>query len=176
MDNDRIIERLDLLNSTIRLAYAKQIREERDRVRSDATSAAILEAVAEEAIKSGDLQERVVSATDSGPGRNGCAAADRFRADRRLPKHWTDLGGMVAAEQTDTATARLLRALLALAVDDRERRVASEPQARKTEVLLDGAGLDSAEIAMLVGKQPGSVRMTLSRARRTPSPKEDTNG
>jgi DNA-directed RNA polymerase specialized sigma24 family protein len=68
-------------------------------------------------------------------------------------------------EQSDENT-KLLRALLALAVDEREERVKEMPGAQKTEVILDSAGLASGEIAALTGKQAGSVRMALSRARK----------
>ena len=75
----------------------------------------------------------------------------------------------MAAAQTDEArrdSAPLLRALVMLAIDEREQRLKDNPSELKTEVLLAAAGLDSSEIATLVGKQPGSVRTTLSRARR----------
>lgn len=64
-------------------------------------------------------------------------------------------------------TTKLLRALLALAVDEREARVEASPGAPKIEVLLASAGLDSTEIASLTGKRAGSVRVALSRARKT---------
>jgi DNA-directed RNA polymerase specialized sigma24 family protein len=67
-----------------------------------------------------------------------------------------------APESTDT----LLKAILALMVDEREARPASDRE-RRTEVLLASAGLGASEIAELTGKQPGAVRMALSRARRT---------
>jgi DNA-directed RNA polymerase specialized sigma24 family protein len=76
------------------------------------------------------------------------------------------------AEVTDEAV-KLLRALLALAVDERDERVARQPTAQKTELILDAAGLDSAEIAALTGKQAGSVRMTLSRARKSGAGKKE---
>lgn len=66
-------------------------------------------------------------------------------------------------EETDTQA--LLRALLVLAIDERESRSRIEEGAR-TEVLLAAAGLGSAEIAQLTGKNPSSVRVTLSRARK----------
>jgi DNA-directed RNA polymerase specialized sigma24 family protein len=70
------------------------------------------------------------------------------------------------AEKPDETT-KLLRALLMLAIDEREARVEAAPAAPKIEVLLASAGLDSSEIASLTGKQAGSVRVALSRARRT---------
>jgi DNA-directed RNA polymerase specialized sigma24 family protein len=60
----------------------------------------------------------------------------------------------------------LLRAMLALMVDEREARAADRPNQAKTEVLLADAGLGTADIAALLSKQPDAVRMTLSRARR----------
>jgi DNA-directed RNA polymerase specialized sigma24 family protein len=69
-------------------------------------------------------------------------------------------------------TAKLLRALLALAVDEREERIVRQPGAQKTELILDAVGLESSEIASLTGKQAGSVRMTLSRARKGAAKKE----
>lgn len=73
---------------------------------------------------------------------------------------------MVDTSETDD-TAVLLKALLAVAVDLRERTLGTEPGARKTEVVLATAGLAPAEIARLLGKTSGSVRMTLSRARKS---------
>ena len=70
------------------------------------------------------------------------------------------------ADVTNDEIVKLMRALLTLAVDEREERVSNDPKARKTELLLDQAGLDSSEIAAMTGKQAGSVRMTLSRERR----------
>jgi len=67
------------------------------------------------------------------------------------------------ADELDTNT--LLRALLVLAIDEREARERTEESAR-TEVLLAAAGLGAAEIAQLTGKNPSSIRVTLSRARK----------
>ena len=67
------------------------------------------------------------------------------------------------AEEPDIQA--LLRALLVLAIDERESRPRPEEGAR-TEVLLAAAGLGAAEIAQLTGKNPSSVRVTLSRARK----------
>ncbi len=60
----------------------------------------------------------------------------------------------------------LLRAMLALMVDEREARATDRPGQAKTEILLADAGLAASDIATLLNKQPGAVRMTLSRARR----------
>jgi Fic family protein len=62
-NDDPIIERLDLMVATLKLAYSREIATERERVRADAASAAILDATAEESVKSGDLQKRVVAST-----------------------------------------------------------------------------------------------------------------
>jgi DNA-directed RNA polymerase specialized sigma24 family protein len=70
---------------------------------------------------------------------------------------------------------KLLRALLALAVDEREERASRTPGAPRTELILAAAGLDSTEIAVLTGKQPGSVRMALSRARKSGPNKRDAS-
>lgn len=64
---------------------------------------------------------------------------------------------------------KLLRALLAVLVDVRERTMASEPGGRKTEVVLESAGLGPSDIASLLGKNPATVRKTLSRARQSGS-------
>lgn len=62
-------------------------------------------------------------------------------------------------------TNKLLKALIVLAIDDREQRAKNDPSLKQTEVLLNQAGLDSPDIANLMGKQAAAVRMTLSRAR-----------
>ena len=54
--------------------------------------------------------------------------------------------------------------LLRLAVADREERVATDPNAKKTEVLLDEAGLTHGQIAEATGKKADAVRMAISRA------------
>lgn len=77
------------------------------------------------------------------------------------------------AEDTNAETTKLLRALLGLAVDERERGLTANPGMRRTELILDAAGLESSEIAVLVGKQAGSVRTTLSRARKGGSKKPE---
>lgn len=62
------------------------------------------------------------------------------------------------------STDQLLRAILALLIDERESR-GIEPPTQRTEVLLANAGLGATEIAQLTGKQPAAIRMALSRAR-----------
>ena len=54
--------------------------------------------------------------------------------------------------------------LLRLAVAEREERIATEPDAKKTEVLLDEAGLTHGQIAEATGKKPDAVRMAINRA------------
>jgi DNA-directed RNA polymerase specialized sigma24 family protein len=56
-------------------------------------------------------------------------------------------------------------AMLALLVDQRQTRVAAEPGAVATEVLLAEAGLTSTQIAGLLRTSSGAVRMKLSRNR-----------
>jgi DNA-directed RNA polymerase specialized sigma24 family protein len=58
-----------------------------------------------------------------------------------------------------------LAVVLALLVDERERQVKEDKDARKTEVVLAGAGLGAADIAALTGKNVDAVRKTLQRAR-----------
>jgi len=78
------------------------------------------------------------------------------------------------AEKPDEPT-KLLRALLMLAIEERSAR-SEPPGAPKIELLLDAAGFDSSEIAALTGKQAGSVRMALSRARKSAvKPTEETS-
>jgi DNA-directed RNA polymerase specialized sigma24 family protein len=54
--------------------------------------------------------------------------------------------------------------LLRLAVVDREERIATDPNAKKIEVLLDEAGLTHGQIAEVTGKKADAVRMAISRA------------
>lgn len=61
MVEEAVVERLDLMIATLKLAHAQEIGNERNRIREDSASAAILDATAEEAVKSGDLQKRVVA-------------------------------------------------------------------------------------------------------------------
>lgn len=60
----------------------------------------------------------------------------------------------------------LLRALVALAVDEREATVAKGEGRRKTELLLSDAGLTARQIAALVDKKEGAVLKSISRARK----------
>lgn len=55
--------------------------------------------------------------------------------------------------------------VLALLADEREARTKDDKEARKTEVLLDGAGLAVDDIAAVMGKNAGAVRKTIQRGR-----------
>jgi hypothetical protein len=63
-------------------------------------------------------------------------------------------------------TPVLLRAMLALMIDEREAR-RPEQRGERTEVLLANAGLGATQISELTGKQAAAIRMSLSRARRS---------
>lgn len=58
--DEELIERLDLMVATLKLAYAKEIARERERIRTDPVSAAILDATAEVDVKSSDLQKSLI--------------------------------------------------------------------------------------------------------------------
>jgi DNA-directed RNA polymerase specialized sigma24 family protein len=66
-------------------------------------------------------------------------------------------------------TDDLLRAILAVLVDEREQQAKNRQEQMKSELLLANAGLTFATIAQVMGKKPDAVRMMLSRARR-PTP------
>lgn len=66
-----------------------------------------------------------------------------------------------------SGTDDLLRAIVALLADERDRRTQDDASARKTEVLLADAGLSSQLIAQLIGKQPDAVRKAISRAKQS---------
>lgn len=53
--------------------------------------------------------------------------------------------------------------VLALLIDERERRIASENAAERTEVLLARVGLSVDDIAIATGKNRDAIRMMLSR-------------
>jgi DNA-directed RNA polymerase specialized sigma24 family protein len=65
----------------------------------------------------------------------------------------------------EVSSEAVMTGILALLVDDRERRITGDKDARKTEVLLADAGLPAPEIASLMGKNTGAVRMAIQRAR-----------
>lgn len=71
---------------------------------------------------------------------------------------------------SDVADGVVLRAILAVLVDERESRTPDAGQIRSELVLAD-VGIDYRDIASLLGKKPDAVRMLLSRARRTPDKK-----
>ena len=60
---DDVVERLDLMVATLKLAYASEIEKVRERLRTDAASAAILDESSEAWVKSGDLQKKVVASS-----------------------------------------------------------------------------------------------------------------
>jgi len=57
--------------------------------------------------------------------------------------------------------------VLALLVDERERRTKDDKSAAKTEVLLAKAGLAVEDIVAVTGKNAGAVRKAIQRARAT---------
>lgn len=61
MADDGILQRLDLIQATLQLAFKPQLDEARERVRSDKVIAAILDET-EEWIASPELQKRVAAA------------------------------------------------------------------------------------------------------------------
>lgn len=63
MTTEALVERLDVMVATLKLAFARQISEERARLRADEATAAILDATAEAPVKSGDLQAIVTAST-----------------------------------------------------------------------------------------------------------------
>lgn len=60
--DEAILQRLDLLVAVVKLAYAPQIAEVRQRVTEDAVAAHILEVTAEDWVKAGDLQAETAKA------------------------------------------------------------------------------------------------------------------
>lgn len=73
-----------------------------------------------------------------------------------------------ATPPTVVTTETLLRALLALHIDEREHRLkAGDSEQLKTELLLAACGLSYQDIAALMGKSPDAVRMMLARQRQT---------
>lgn len=72
--------------------------------------------------------------------------------------------------QADVGTDDLLKAILAVLVDERDTRSSERPDQVRTEILLANAGLGHQVIAQLLGKNPDAVRMLLARARPPKSP------
>lgn len=86
-----------------------------------------------------------------------------------------DTGSARSDETTKATTAtteQLLTAVLAVLLDERERRVQDHPGSRKPELLLVDAGLPVPVVASLLGKQAGAVRMAVTRAKAKTSNKE----
>lgn len=77
-----------------------------------------------------------------------------------------------AASTAVATTDQLLTAVLAVLLDEREHRVQDCPGTRKPETLLVDAGLPVPVVASLLGKQPGAVRMAVTRAKAKASGKE----
>src|SRR3989442_11823972 len=72
----------------------------------------------------------------------------------------------VASESFDSLSAHeLLRAILGLLIEERERQISSDHVVIRTELLLNRLGLPSNTISVLTGKNAAAVRMALSRAR-----------
>lgn len=73
---------------------------------------------------------------------------------------------MNANEEDASTQTAILKAILALMVDERGARRAADGQL-PTEILLSNAGLDYKVIASILGKKPDAVRMMLARRART---------
>jgi len=84
MAEDLVVERLDLLISTFKLAFSHEIEAARDRTRRDPLSAAILDATADDTIRSGELQRAVAAAV----------AGARPRTVRRRIQELVSLGAL----------------------------------------------------------------------------------
>ena len=61
----------------------------------------------------------------------------------------------------------LLKAILAVLLDERESRLSGEPDYIKPELLLASAGMSYQAIAQVLGKNPDAVRMMIARSRKT---------
>lgn len=68
-------------------------------------------------------------------------------------------------ERRRSSSDATMAAVLALQIDRREREVAEDRNAVKTELLLARAGLPPEEIAALTGKSLDAVRKTIQRAK-----------
>lgn len=76
----------------------------------------------------------------------------------------------MAPDETDasrhaTTVEKAMTGILALMVEDRERRTDGDKEALKIEVLLARAGLSSEDIAAVTGKNPNAIRVALQRAK-----------
>ena len=67
------------------------------------------------------------------------------------------------------SSTQLLMAVLAILIEERERRTPKDASHRASVVLLSDLGFPSGVIANLLGRQAGSVRMAISRERRKQS-------
>ena len=63
-DDDAVLERLDLMVATLKLAFSDEIAAKRDQVRSEPVSAAILDEATEKLVTSGELKTKVAAATN----------------------------------------------------------------------------------------------------------------
>jgi predicted HTH transcriptional regulator len=65
MTDDAVVDRLDLLIATFKLAFASEITVAQERIRGDAASAGILDATVETAVKAGDLKKNVADSAST---------------------------------------------------------------------------------------------------------------
>ena len=72
----------------------------------------------------------------------------------------------------DVTTNDLLKAILAVLLDEREARAAERPSQQKPELLLAGVGMGHQVIAQLLGKNADAVRMMLARAKKASDTKK----
>jgi hypothetical protein len=68
-------------------------------------------------------------------------------------------------EKEEVAELSVLRAILALLIDQRARDVMGSTSVQPVETILAAAGLEYRVIADLVGKKPDAVRMMLRRSK-----------
>ena len=69
------------------------------------------------------------------------------------------------AEAAPIPLESAMSGILALLVDERDRAVAGDKDAPKTEVLLARSGMGIEDISRVTGKKYDAVRMTISRGR-----------
>lgn len=69
------------------------------------------------------------------------------------------------SEQPTTDVAPAIAGILALLVDGRERALADEKSATKTEILLANAGMSIGAICLVTGKKYDAVRKAITRGR-----------
>lgn len=68
-------------------------------------------------------------------------------------------------DRSAIAAEKALAGILALLVEDRDKRASGDKDATKTEVLLASAGLSNEDIAAVTGKNADAVRMAIKRAK-----------